>query len=87
MKSNLSRIAVIMAVVVAGVWLVGRGVSPAAESSARLAALRQAAPGPRVHTVSARWRSSPSADAWLGGGRGLGVEAGGEGGGIGAPRF
>ena len=46
MKRFLGRFVVIGLLVVAGIWLSARGVAPAPESSARLAALRGlAAPG------------------------------------------
>jgi len=48
MVSRIGRIVVIVALVAAGLWLAARRVSPAAESAARVQAVQQAAPGPRV---------------------------------------
>lgn len=45
MKNKAGRLIVIVTLVVAGVWLAIRSVSPAAESAARMAAVVQAQPG------------------------------------------
>jgi hypothetical protein len=48
MVSRLGRILLVAVFIVAGVWLVARASSPAAESLARVNAVQMAAPGPHI---------------------------------------
>ena len=48
MVKKATRVLVIVGLIVAGLWLAARSVRPAAESTARLSAVQQAAPAMRV---------------------------------------
>ena len=53
MVSKIGRIVVVIGLILVGTWLTIRSASPAAESSARVAAIRQAAPASRIGSSSA----------------------------------
>mgnify|MGYP001344906830 FL=1 len=53
MISKIGRFVVVIGLILVGTWLTIRSASPAAESSARVAAIQQAAPGARIGASNA----------------------------------